>query len=110
MLAGIAWAMILINVSPEEAGAFGFTMFYVTLAVMLIGGLTISMTLVRIYLLKREVVSREVKKAFRHAVLFSLITVASLVLAAGNHFSWIALVGMVAGASIIEYFFLQFRQ
>ncbi len=108
-LAATAWAIILVDVSPEEAGIFGFSMFYVTLAATMIGLLTILMTLIRIYALRREVVSREVKKAFRHAVLFSFIAVGSLILAASNHFSWIWLVGMIAGASIIEYFFLQFR-
>jgi hypothetical protein len=109
LLAGSAWGIIFYNVNPYDADFFGFAMFYTTLALALVGALTFIMTLVRVSFLKREVISREVLKAFRHAVLFAVIAIASLILAASDHLTLIALLGLIAFATIVEYFFLQFK-
>jgi len=109
-LAAAAWGIILFNVNPEEADIAAFAMFYVTLAAMLVGILTTSMTIIRVCVMKREVIQREIQKAFRHALLFTAMTIISLFLAAGDRFSVIPLVVMIAAASIIEYFFLQFSR
>jgi hypothetical protein len=109
-LAAAAWGIVLFSVNPEEADILAFVMFYVTLAAMLVGMLTMIMTVARVYVLRREVIQREIQKAFRHALLFTAITVVSLFLAAGNRFSIITLVIMIAATSIIEYFFLQFSR
>lgn len=107
-LAWFAWVVILFNVSPKDTGMAGFIMFYVTLAIALIGTLTIMMTALRVYILKREVLGREIRKAFRHSVLFSVVAIVSLALSAVGKFHVLHIVLLVAVASIIEYFFLQF--
>lgn len=108
-LAWIAWGIILLNINPFDAGFAEFVMFYVTLAVALVGTLTLIMTVVRVYLLKRKVLVREIRMAFRHSVLFSVIAIVSLALSAAEKFTvWYAIL-LIAVAAIVEYFFLQFH-
>jgi hypothetical protein len=109
-LAWVAWVMILFNVNPEESGIAGLVMFFATLAVSIIGLLTIIMTVLRVYVLKREVFGREIRKAFRHSVLFGAIAIFSLALSsAGKFHAWHVIV-LAAAALLVEYFFLQFHR
>ncbi|MBD3251850.1 hypothetical protein GF380_05380 [Candidatus Uhrbacteria bacterium] len=109
-LAWFAWVIILFNVSPKETGVAGLVMFYTTLAVALIGTLTVFMTTFRVYLLKRKVLGREIRKAFRHAVLFSVISIVSLILSSAGSFKVWHVVILVAVVSAMEYLFLQFHR
>jgi len=107
VLAWFGWAMIILNIGPREAGVPGFVMFYATLVVALIGTLTFFFSVFRVYILRRSVIEREIRTAFRHGVLCSLIAIVSLALSsAGNFSAWYSFL-LIAVASIIEYLFLQ---
>jgi len=109
-LAWFAWMVVLFNVNPADTGVAGLVMFYVTLSIALIGTLTIIMSTLRVYILKRKVPVREIRKALRHSVLFSIVAVVSLALsAAGKFHSWHVIL-LVAAACVIEYFFMQFHR
>lgn len=110
MFAWFAWALILMNTSPKEAGLAGFLIFYVTLAVALIGTMTLIGTLVRIYLFRRPVPGREIRTAFRHGILFALVAIGSLALSAAGDFQPWYLIVFIAVATLVEYFFLQFHR
>ncbi|OGL73775.1 hypothetical protein A3E39_03510 [Candidatus Uhrbacteria bacterium RIFCSPHIGHO2_12_FULL_60_25] len=110
-LAWMAWIVIVMNVNPMEAGFLGFFMFYLTLAVSLVGSLALIGTFFRIIILKRhEVPSREIRIAFRHAVLFAGVAIVSLLLAANGLLRTWHVVALIAVASIVEYLFLQAQQ
>ncbi|HWR00057.1 MAG TPA: hypothetical protein VN397_04410 [Candidatus Methylomirabilis sp.] len=110
-LAWMAWGVIVMNVNPQEAGFIGFFMFYLTLAVALAGTLALLGTFFRIIVLKRhEVPSREIRIAFRHAVVFAGVAIASLLLSANGLLRTWHVVALVAVASIVEYLFLQAQQ
>jgi membrane-associated HD superfamily phosphohydrolase len=107
VLAWFGWAMIILNITPREASTPGFVMFYLTLAVALVGTLTFIFSIFRVYVLRRSVIEREIRTSFRHAILCSLITIVSLVLSSAGRFSvWYSLL-LLAIASVIEYLFLQ---
>jgi hypothetical protein len=109
-LAWFAWIVVLFNVNPEESGIAGLIMFYLTLTVSVVGTLTVIMTVMRVYMLKREVLGREIRIAFRHSIMFGAIAVFSLVLSsAGKFHAWHVIV-LAAIALLIEYFFLQFHR
>lgn len=106
-IAWFGWIMIIFNIAPREASAPGFIMFYLTLAAALVGTLTLVFSIFRVYILRRSVIEREIRTAFRHAILCSLITIISLVLSSAGRFSvWYSFL-LLAIASIIEYLFLQ---
>jgi len=104
LLAWIAWVLIMLNVNPEEAGAGGFILFYITLTTGLIGSLSLAGILYRVVLRNRkDVVIREVKTSFRHAVLLSLVAILALILSAQGKLHWWVLVVLIIVASVIEY-------
>ena len=109
-LAWFAWSIIVFNVSPKETGIGAFIMFYVTLAVALVGALTLVMTVLRVYVLQRKVIVREIRTAFRHAILFAVIAITSLALSASERFTIWSIIILIAVVSVVEYFFIQFHR
>lgn len=102
-----AWFFVMWSVNPFEASAAGFVMFYLTLLMMLVGLLTIAGVGYRVLILRRtDVVSREVRISFRHAVFLSLIAVIALALSASGWLHWWAVLALIATVSIVEYVFL----
>src|SRR5689334_2085133 len=102
-----AWVLVLNTTNPQEAGMAGFLVFYVTLLLSLVGTLTLFGTAYRVLFLRREgVMAREVRIAFRHAVLLSIAAVTALVLSAQGWLTWWALLLLLIAMSILEYVFL----
>ena len=102
-----AWVLVLNTTNPQEAGTGGFIVFYLTLCMALLGTLTLFGTAYRVLFLRREgVMAREVRIAFRHAVLLSLAAIGALVFSAQGWLHWWVLVLLLVLLSIIEYIFL----
>lgn len=107
LLSAFAWGMVVLNTDPYETGVAGFVMFYVTLFMSLVGALTILGTLYRVSFRKRnEVLSREVKISFRHAIALALAGVAALALSARGSLRWWTFLLLIAVLTVIEYVFL----
>jgi hypothetical protein len=98
-----AWLYILETVNPNETTIVGVLIFFVTLFLGLVGVVSIIESIVRVLLLKREVVIREVAIAFRHGVLLSLVAVGSILLLKQQLFQWWTLLILIVIASIFEY-------
>ncbi len=110
LLVWAVWGMIVFNVNPLEAGTSGLVLFFVTLGTALIGSLSLLGILFRVFILKRQsVMAREVKIAFRHAVLLSTIAVVALSLSARELLHWWILIVLIACACVIEYLALTFQ-
>lgn len=108
VLAWIAWGVVVTGVNPYEAGLPGAGLFYLTLFVALIGTASLVLSFVRVTLLKKSnVPSREIRTAFRHAILFALVTIASLALSAQGILQTWHLVVMVAVVVLVEQFFVR---
>lgn len=102
-----AWVLVLYTTNPNDAGAGGFFVFYVTLAMGLIGLLTLMGMAYRILFLRRTaVMAREVRISFRHAVFLSIVAVGALALSAQGWLSWWVLLLSLILMSIVEYLFL----
>jgi hypothetical protein len=111
LLAWTAWGVILFNVSPTEAGFAGLLIFYLTLSMALVGSLALIGTFVRIVVLhKHQVPSREIRIAFRHALLFSVVAVITLALSRNDALRTWHVVILIVLASIIEYLYLLGRR
>lgn len=104
VLAWIGWSIVILNISPREAGFFGFALFYTTLAVALVGTFALLGSCIRLLILKRrDVPSREIKIAFRHAVLFSAAAIISLFLSAHGWFRMWEVALLILLVSAVEY-------
>lgn len=102
-----AWAFVVWSTNPEEAPAIGFVMFYVTLLMSLVGLLTVGGVGYRVLILgRRDVVSREVRISFRHAVFLSVIAVVALASSASGRLRWWTFFLLIVVVSAIEYVFL----
>ncbi len=107
LVAWSGWALVLLRINPKEAGLLGLTSFYVTLFMGMVGLLTLVELLINVHLMKkRELLIREVKMAFRRAVLLALICVLSLIFSSVGKFSWWILLVFIAVAAAIEYIFM----
>lgn len=103
-MAWVGWGIVVLNVNPKESGLLGFGMFFLTLLMGLLGFITLAELLIRLYALKRhEVVIREVKVSFRHAVWLSLISILSLIFSSQGWLSWWVLIVFIVVAGILEY-------
>ena len=106
VLAWIAWGAILTGIDPYEAGLPGIVLFYVTLAVACAGTATLALSFIRLMLLKKKgIPSREVRTAFRHAMLFTIVLVASLVLSSKGAFHSWQVILLVVAVVFMEQFF-----
>ncbi len=111
VIAWLGWVIVLFNIDPFASGAVGFVLFYITLWAGLIGTLTIAGLLYRVYALRRgDLVIREVRVSFRHALLLSLVSIIALILSAQGWFSWWVLVVLIVVAGVIEYISLVVQQ
>lgn len=110
LLSWFAWSIVLFTMDPYESGWIGFFMFYLTIGVALVGTLTLIFSVIRIFLLRRNVIEREIRTGFRHAVLCSIIAVVSLMLSAAEHFSAIYMVLLLIATVCVEYVFLQIHR
>ncbi len=104
LIAWLAWVVLLFNIDPTQASLFVFIIFYFTLAVGLIGTIALFGIAYRKLVVRREeLVIRQVRVAFRHAVLLSSVAVISLALSAEAVFHWWVLLVLISVASLIEY-------
>ena len=106
-----ALLFVMSNVDPYEATIMDFALFYLTLCMSLIGLLSFFGSLYRVKVLgRRDVVSREVKIAFRHAILLSMVCVLSLVLLTQGLFHLWVLLLLIVVSSGIEFVALKVQQ
>ena len=103
----IGLGVVLLNTNPEDDGLGSLTIFYLTLFAGLVGVLTLLGVAFRVYVAgRKDVVQREVRVAFRHAVLLSLTGVVALLFSAQGFFRWWVLVLILFVVTVIEYLFL----
>jgi len=103
LLAWLGWGIVIWNTDPRDAGSLGFGMFYLTLLMGLVGLITLLELLVRVALMRREVVLREVKVSFRHAILLSAVGILALVFSRQGWLSWWVLIVFIITAAVLEY-------
>ncbi|MFH1078638.1 MAG: hypothetical protein V1745_05170 [Patescibacteria group bacterium] len=102
-----AWAFVVWSTNPQEAPAIGFVMFYLTLLMSLVGLLTIAGVGYRVVILgRRDLVSREVRISFRHAVFLAAMAVVALICSASGWLRWWTFLALIVVVSVIEYAFL----
>lgn len=100
------WIVVIWSIDPSRSGTLGFLFFYATLALALLGTLTVVGTGVRVWARRDVLVSRHVAKAFRQALLFTVLVVSSLVLLSQGLFRWWTATLLILLLAVVELVFL----
>ena len=105
-----AFASVISIVNPETTNWLGFLLFYLSLFLSLVGTTAIIGFIIRFIGLKHELVLYSVKAAFRQSFLFAFFIIAILFLLAHNLFSWLNVLLLIVGLSVLEFFILSYRK
>lgn len=107
LLSWTAVALIVLTVDPADTQSVVFAALYFSLFLGLTGLLSITGFLLRVWLLRKDfVLSRQVLVSFRQALLLSLILVMALILQSRTLLNWFNAVLMIAGLTLVEFFFI----
>ena len=106
----LAWIFVISTVNPEITNWIGFTLFYISLFLAVIGTTAIFGFLIRFVALRRELAFRSVKEAFRQSFLFALLVSVSLILLSYDLFTWLNLFLLIICLSILEFFLLSYSK
>jgi len=110
-IAWAGWLFVVITIDPNEAGILSLILFYITLFVSLMGSLAILGIIFRVRWRKsNELLTREVKISFRHAVMLSAVGIVSLLLASLDLLTWWNFLALFIGVGVVEYLFLLSQQ
>ncbi|MCC7522303.1 hypothetical protein IT407_00660 [Candidatus Uhrbacteria bacterium] len=104
VLAWVVLGYVINSMNPFEAGITGFVAFYLSLFLALVGTLSVLGVLFRVQLRKRhQTAFREVRIAFRHALLLGAFSVICLALSANGWLAWWNFLVLLGLVGLIEY-------
>ena len=106
LICWFAFGFVLWTVNPEITNWLGFLLFYSSLFIALTGTTAIIGFLIRFKGLKHELVFRSAKTAFRQSFIFAFLITATLFLLSKDLFTWLNLILLVIGLSVLEFFII----
>lgn len=100
-----AWVVVLWAIDPFVSGVVGFASFYATLFLAVLGTCTLLGFLFRRTFRKNQIAFRQIAVSIREGLFFAIIFVGALSLLAAKLLTWWVLLFLVAGFTILEFFF-----
>lgn len=100
---------VIVGVDPMVGGPVAVVLFYVSLALALVGTLASIGTYVRARRDPTEYAHLQVTRSFRQALILAALVVIALVLQSRNRLGWPQLVLLLGLAGIIEAFLAAFK-
>lgn len=110
LLCWIGFGAIIQTINPEITNKIGFLLFYLSLFLTIVGATAIIGFVIRFIGLKRELVLNSVISAFRQSFLFAFFIIAILFLLSCNLFSWLNVMLLIIGLSLVEFFLLSYSK
>ncbi len=104
------WALVLNSINPFETNWIGFSLFYGSLFLALLGSASLLGFIVRFVALRQKLAFRVVNDAFRQSFFFSFFLLAILFLLSQGFFSWLNLIFLISGLSVLEFFLISIRK
>lgn len=110
LLCWLAFMTVIYIINPDTTNWLGFSLFYISLFLAISSTTTIVGFLVRFIGLKRDFIDHSVKAAFRQSFLFALLVIISGILLAHDLFTWLNVLLLIIGLSVLEYFLLSYSK
>lgn len=104
------WLMVVINIDPTTSGTFGFLLFYTCLFCALLGSFFLATFLWRKLFNKNSIEYQIVGTSFRQSFSFGILVILMLVLKSHDLLTWWNMLMVIAGLTLIEFFFLSFKR
>lgn len=88
-LCWIAWFFVIRNIDPSSGGLLGFTFFYLSLFLAVVGTFSVGGFLFRRAIMKKdEIVFRHVRHTFRQSIIVGILAVFALFLLGARLLTW----------------------
>src|SRR3989338_6985743 len=96
------WLLLIIWVDPWRPGFWSYLFFYLTLSFAIFGALALAGASYRVWRHPETLAVRQVSRAFRQAVLLTVITVGALFLSSLGALRWWTGTLLILGVAAIE--------
>ncbi|MDA3840438.1 MAG: hypothetical protein PF572_05075 [Patescibacteria group bacterium] len=106
----ISWIFVINIIDPYLTNWIGIALFYGSLFLALLGTASLLGFIVRFVALRQKLAFRVVNDAFRQSFFFSFFLLAILFLLSKGLFSWLNLVFLISGLSVLEFFLISVRK
>lgn len=104
------WLMVLLFISPQSTGLFGFALFYLSLFFALVGTLALIGYLFRWLFTRRYSRSDEVTISFRQAIFFAIVVSGAFFLQGNRLLTWLNALLLVILVTVIEFLFISLKR
>ena len=108
--AWVAWIVVINAVDPVQTGDLGFFLFYFTLAIALIGTLSLLGAFIRAWLHPIEHPSRHTLRSFRQSILLSALMLSVLLMISVDVLRWWSLLLVLVIVALVELAFISFQR
>ena len=110
LTAWVSWLVVVYGIDPSRSGMLGFFLFYLTLSMLSFGTISLLGLIFRFWRLEKELSSRITYRAFRQAILLTVIFIASLILLSQGWFRWWTMILIVIIAAFVELAFISTKR
>ncbi len=105
-LCWVAWLVVLFKINPFVSGFIGLASFFVALFLALLGTFSLLGFVFRKTFSRDTVAFHHIGVSMRQALFFSLIVTLVLLLRGVGLYTWWIMLFLVAGFTVLEFFFL----
>jgi hypothetical protein len=106
ILAWITFGLVVFNLDPEQAGIFGFLLFYLNLFLALSGTIFIVSDLIKARFFKYQSLYHRFKVSLRHSIFFTVLILGWAFLKSQGILRWWNILLLILSLTILEFFFI----
>ena len=104
------WAVVINSIDPNTTNVVGFSLFYASLFLSIVGTTALVGFVLRFVLLRKDLVFRQVVIAFRQSFLFATIIIGSLILQSFRMLTWYNAILLIAALTVLEFFLISYKR
>lgn len=105
-LCWLAWAIVLFQINPFVSGMIGLGSFYLSLFLALLGTFSIAGFFLRRLFARQVMVLQQANVSIRQGLWLAIVVVGGLLLRGTGLYTWWSLTFLIAGCTVLEFFFL----
>src|SRR3990172_1312763 len=102
ILSWLSWLMVVFFIDPKEM-AWAPLLFYFSFFLSWLGTITLTGLAIRVWLLKRDILLRQVRLSFRQGVWYAVLIVSALFLQRQQLLTWWNAVLLLAAVGLLEF-------